>query len=49
MGKESSEAHRKYKIYKLLKAVSLGDICEDLYVDQKAGGIMAELGALYHK
>lgn len=42
MGRESRKANRKYEIYKLFKAVSLGDICKDLYVDQKPGGVMAE-------
>lgn len=46
MGRDSRKASRKYEIYKLFKAVSLGDICKDLYVDQKAGGAMAEPGAL---
>lgn len=45
-GRESRKAHRKCEIYKWFKAVSQGDIFEDLYVDQKAEGVMAEPGAL---
>lgn len=44
VGRESRKASRKYEIYKLFKAVSPGDLCKDLYVDQKPGGVMAEPG-----
>lgn len=47
MGRESRKVSRKYEIYKLFKAVSLGDICKDLYMDQKPGIVMAEPGHSY--